>query len=76
MDGRLLHKHPCGAGECKTDDDAAHGRYQEGHKGPLETAGFLPDGEKGGGAGPVHKGKQHGADSGNPGPPIIHKKFL
>ena len=71
-----LHKHPCDAGKCKTDDDTAHRRHQEGYKGPFETAGFLAYGEKGGGTGPVHQGKQHGTDSGDPGPSIVHKKFL
>lgn len=72
----LLHKHPCNAGESKADYNTAYRRNQKRHDGPLKAAGFLTYGKQSGGAGPVHQGEKHGADSGDPGPPISHQQLL
>jgi len=71
----LLYKHPGGCCKDKAQHDSADSRHQEGHDSPFKAAGFLADGKKGGGAGPVHQGEEHGADSGNPGPAVIYQQI-
>mgnify|MGYP001133699870 CR=1 FL=1 len=61
--------------ELHTQRDAAERGDEEGGDHPFPAARLLADGQKGGGAGPVHQGEQHGADSRDPGPAVAHQKI-
>ena len=65
---------PGGLGHRQANGACDSQRDQCGQCGPLDTAGFPPDGPEGGAAGEVQQGKQHHADSGQPGPAVLNDK--
>lgn len=48
----------------KTGGKPAGGRKEKCGERPAQAAGFLPDGQQGGGAGPVHQKEQRCAENG------------
>ena len=58
-------------GKEKTGDHSCSGGDQHGYCRPFGTLGLLADGQQGGGAGPVHKGKKHGGAGGDPSPSVV-----
>ena len=59
----------CGSKQ-NAGEHAEQGRKQDGGQGPAEASRFFPDGQAGGGAGPVHQGEENHGNGSGPGPAI------
>ena len=69
-------KRPGKSGNHKTNRQANYGWNSKGQQGPFYALRLLFDRQAGGRAGPMHQAEQHGADSSQPGPAVIHQQFL
>ena len=64
---------PGNGGNEKAESHTACSRKKKGESGPFPASGFLFNGKAGSAAGKVHQGKDHDAQSGDPGPAMIRQ---